>query len=141
MPASALLGNELRFQYRDVNASPNVWKTLDSVFDFGELGEEKPLVDISALISTAREYRGGLPDGLEIPIQANFDAGSADFAFLYGAYTNDTLVSFRAFIPNVSPEEGFTFAAIVRSWSVSGTPGEKSIARFGLKISGSVVHA
>lgn len=140
MAASALLGNEIRFQYRNTTVSPNAWASLDAVFDFGELGEAKPQVDISTLASSAREYRGGLPDGLEIPVQANFAANSADITVLYDAYKNDTLMQFRAFVPNVSPEEGFSFAGVVLSWSISGTPGEKSVARFGIKISGAVTR-
>ena len=140
MAASALLGNEIRFQYMNTAVSPNAWTTLEAVFDFGELGENKPQVDITTLSSTARESRGGLADGVEIPVQANFAANSADFTVLYNAYKNDTTKQFRAFVPSASPEEGFSFSGVVLNWSVSGTPGERSVAKFGIKISGSVTR-
>ena len=92
------------------------------------------------LTSTAREWRNGLADGMEIPVQSNFTANNTQWKVFYDAYKNDTLMTFRVFVPSASPEDGFQFAAIVRSWSISGTPGEKSVARFGLKISGSVTQ-
>lgn len=138
MPASALLGNEMRFQYRNTGVSPNAWANLSAAFDFGEFGEEKPLVDISVLESDAREYRNGLADGLEIPLQTNFNENDAQWEFMYNLYSTDTLGSFRIIVPNVSPEFGFQFAATVRGWRVSGTPGERSVATFTLKISGAV---
>jgi hypothetical protein len=138
MTASALLGNELRFQYLNTAVSPNAYASFAAAFDFGDFGEEKPLVDISVLESTAREYRNGLADGVEIPLQSNFTANNAQWLVFKTAYDNDTLMTFRIIVPTASPSFGFQFTATVRSWTISGTPGEKSIARFGLKISGSV---
>lgn len=138
MPASALIGNELRFQYLDTTASPNVYTTLNAATDFGEFGEEKPLLDITELTSAAREYRNGLADGLEIPLTMNFTANNAQWEVLYDAYRNDTLMTFRITVLNASPEFGFQFNATVRGWRVVGPVGDKASASFTLKISGAV---
>jgi hypothetical protein len=138
MTASALLGNELRFQYLNPSGSPITYKNFHAAFDFGDFGEEKPLVDISTLESEAREYRNGMADGTEIPLQSNFTANSDEWTVFKTAYDDDTLVSMRIIVPTASPSFGFQFNATVRGWTISGTPGEKSVARFTLKISGAV---
>jgi hypothetical protein len=141
MTAAAVLGNELRFKMLNTGVSPNTWDTLDATIDFGEFGEDKPLVDITAQTSDAREYRNGLADGLEIPLTMNFHGNAANvvsFDRMYAAFSNNTTESFRITVLNASPNYGFQFNAIVRGWRVSGPVGEKSTASFTLKISGAV---
>lgn len=137
MPASALLGNELSFKYEDP-VTPDSYIAFSAAIDFGEFGEEKPLVDITTLASTAREYRNGLADGMEIPLQANFTANDAQWQIFKDAYDDDTLMSFQIDVDGATPAFGFQFNATVRAWSVSAPPGEKSTTRFTLKISGPV---
>jgi hypothetical protein len=138
MPASASIGNELRFKYLKTSVSPNAWTIIDAAVDVGDFGEEKPLLDITTLTSTAREYRNGLADGLEIPLTMNFTPNNADFATFYAAYQADTLLSFRITALNSSPQYGFQFNATIRSWKINAQVGEKATASFSLKISGSV---
>ena len=141
MTAAAVIGNELRFKYQNTTASPNTWDTLEATIDFGEFGEEKPLIDITAQTSTAREYRNGLADGIEIPLTMNFHGNTANitsFNTLYNAYSNNTLMGFRITVLNASPNFGFQFNGTVRAWRVSGQVGEKSTASFTIKISGAV---
>lgn len=140
MTASALIGNELRFQYLNVAASPQAYVTLDAATDFGEFGEEKPILDITALASAAREYRNGLADGLEIPLSMNWTANNAQWGVLYAAYGADTVMTFRIIVLNASPGEGFQFTATIRAWKVNGPVGEKSTATFTLKITGAVTR-
>jgi hypothetical protein len=141
MTAAAVIGNELRLKYLNTAVSPNAYTTLDAVIDFGEFGEEKPLIDITAQISTAREYRNGLADGIEIPVSMNFHGNAANvtsFDTLYAAYLANTILSFQISVLNASPQFGFRFDGTVRGWRVSGQVGEKSTANFTVKISGAV---
>jgi len=141
MTAAAVIGNELRFKYLNTAVSPNAYTTLNAVIDFGDFGEEKPLLDITNQTSTAREYRNGLADGVEIPLTMNFHGSAqnaADFTTMYNAYLNDTLMSFQISVLNASPQFGFRFNGTVRSWRVTGPVGEKSVASFSIKISGAV---
>jgi hypothetical protein len=141
MTAAAVIGNELRFKYLKTTVSPNAYTTLDAVIDFGEFGESKPQIDITAQTSTGREYRGGLSDGLEIPLTMNFHGNTANvtsFNAMFDAYTNNTLVAFQISVLNASPQFGFRFNGTVLGWTVTGPVGEKSTATFRIKISGSV---
>jgi hypothetical protein len=130
-----LIGNDFRFQVGD-GESPEVFADMCAVVDFGELGEEKPLIDVTALCDLARTYRNGLADGVEIPLACNFIQGDADIRALYADFQNDAVRSFRVTIVGSSPEEYFAFRAIIRAWKVTGPNGEKSSATFTLKVSG-----
>ena len=63
MAAEALIGNDFKFQVGD-GESPEGFDDFCAVSAVGELGEEKPLIDITTLCSDAREYRNGLADGV-----------------------------------------------------------------------------
>lgn len=141
MTAAAVIGNELRFKYLSTTSSPNAYTTLDATIDFGEFGESKPQLDITNQISTGREYRGGLSDGLEIPLTMNFHGSTTNvtsFNTMFSAYTNNTTVAFQISVLNASPQFGFRFNGVVLGWTVTGPVGEKSVATFRIKISGSV---
>lgn len=137
MAATADIGNDFKFQVGN-GSSPEVFSDFCAVFDTGELGEEKSLIDITTLCSDAREYRNGLADGLEISLQVNFSQGDAQIASLYADYQADTIRNFRL-VTKDSPEDIFEFAATVRSWRLKTPVGDRATATFGLKISGPVV--
>lgn len=138
MTAEALIGSEFRFQVGD-GGSPETFTNICSATEVGELGEEKPLVDITTLCSLAREYRNGLADGLEIPVSFNFKAGDSQVAALYADFNANTLRNFRV-VTLGSPHAQFDFAATVRAWRITGiTAGDnKAGVSFTLKISGGV---
>lgn len=132
-----LIGNDWVVQLGN-GASPPVFADLCAAFDFGSVGEEKPLVDVTAYCDNARAYRNGLADGVEIPLQSNYISGDAQLQALYTAYRNNTLVDVRILKKDSSPEEYFQFSATVRAWNVTGPIGERSVLTFTLKISGEV---
>jgi hypothetical protein len=133
------IGNDFKVLLGDGN-SPEVFTDLCAAFDFGAVGEEKPLVDVTAYCDTARTYRNGLADGVEIPLQCNFIVGDTALVDLYNHYKNDTVPTFRIVVDDglVSPNNFFEFAATVRAWNITGPIGEKSVLTFTLKISGAV---
>lgn len=132
-----LIGNDFVVQLGN-GSSPPVFADLCAAFDFGSVGEEKPLVDVTSYCDEARAYRNGLADGVEIPLQANMIPGDTQLQALYNAYKNDELVDIRILRKNSSPEEFFQFQATVRAWNVTGPIGERSVLTFTLKISGEV---
>lgn len=140
MTAQASLGNELRFQIGS-GGSPETFSDMCSEADFGELGEEKTLQDITTRCSGAREYRNGLADGLELPLKLNFFAGNTEAQQLYADYVADTVRTFRLAVGTGSPEEIFQFDATVRAWRLGAPVGEKASVTFTLKISGPVSWA
>lgn len=134
------IGNDWKVQLGDSSSPPN-YSDICAAFDFGEVGEEKPLVDVTTYCDNGRTYRNGLADGVEIPLQCNYISGDATTASLYDAYKNDEIVNIRIVSKTEdSPDsaECFVFGATVRAWKVSGPIGGKSVLTFTLKISGAV---
>lgn len=134
-----LIGNDWVVQLGNGD-SPPVFADLCAAFDFGSVGEEKPLVDVTSYCDDARAYRNGLADGVEIPLQLNYIPGDAQAAALYAAYQADTLVDVKILKKDPdSPAEYFQFQATVRAWNVTGPIGERSVLTFTLKVSGEVL--
>jgi len=133
-----LIGNDWVVQLGNGD-SPPVFADLCAAFDFGSVGEEKPLVDVTSYCDEARAYRNGLADGVEIPLQNNFIPGDLQLVALYDAYKADELVDIRILRKDSSPEEYFQFQATVRAWNVAGPIGERSVLTYTLKISGEVL--
>lgn len=138
----SLIGNDWVVQIGDDSATP-VFTDACSVFDFGSVGEEKPLVDVTSYCDSARSYRNGLADGVEIPLQMNYIPGDEAALTLYNAYKNDDIVHIKIKQKGTTApaEEAFTFDATVRAWNVTGPIGEKSVLTFTLKVSGEVLWA
>lgn len=138
MAAQALIGNDWKLRIGD-GASPEAFEDLCAAFDLGEFGEEKPLVDITTFCSAAREYRNGLADGLEIPLQMNYAGQDVQLRTLYTAFKDDTLVTFNL-VTKDSPTETYEFAATVRAWRMPlNANGERAPITFTLKVSGDIV--
>jgi hypothetical protein len=134
-----LIGNDWKVQLGD-DASPPNYSDVCAAFDFGSVGEEKPLVDVTTYCDDARAYRNGLADGVEIPLQCNYIPGDATLQALSQAYKDDTIVPVRIIRKEEESPEGefFAFNATVRAWNVTGPIGERSVLTFTLKISGEV---
>ena len=132
-----LIGNEFRFQIGD-GASPETFTDMCAIVEANGLGEESPLIDTTALCDLARTYRRGLPDGLEIPLVANFIQGDAQIQQLYTDFKQKVVRNFRMMIADSSPAEYVEFSAIIRGWSLGAPVGEKSTMTFTLKATGDV---
>jgi Phage tail tube protein len=137
----SLIGNDWVVQIGDATTPPTVYTDMCSVFDFGSVGEEKPLVDVTTYCDTARTYRNGLADGTEIPLQMNYIPGDEFAKQLYDAYKTDSLVHIKIkHKDSIAPdEESFTYDATVRAWNVTGPIGDKSVLQFTLKVSGEIL--
>lgn len=134
-----LLGNDLVFQVGDPDVSPTTYQDMCAVFDFGSIGEEKPLVDVTALCDNGRTYRNGLADGVEIPLQSNFIPGDTLLERLYLAFKNDEIMPFRIRRKSGSPDQHFDFLGTIRAWNITGPIGAKSVLTYTLKITGEVL--
>lgn len=140
-----LIGNDWLVQLGD-GLSPETFADLCAAFDFGSVGEEKALVEVTSYCDDGRTYRNGLKDGVEIPLQCNYIPGDALLRQLYDAYQNDDIVTIRIAkktdvngSPIEDPTEYFLFSATVRAWNVTGPIGERSVLTYTLKISGEVL--
>ncbi len=132
-----LLGNDFVFQVGD-GGSPEAFANMCAVIDPGSIGEEKPLIDVTAICDEARTYRNGLADGVEIPLVVNFIRGDNQIRALYLGFKNDLVKRFRLSVKD-DPTEFFEFSAIIRGWNTSAPIGDKSSMTFTLKVTGEVL--
>lgn len=137
MAEKIFLGNDWKVQLNF--DSPDDFADACSVADFGSVGEEKPLVDVTTYCDNARAYRNGLADGVEIPLVMNYVSGDSIAKGLYTTYKEDTLVGVRIVSKDDPTEEYFEFLATVRAWNVTGPIGDKSSLTYTLKVSGEVL--
>lgn len=131
------IGNEFKFQIGN-GASPEVFTDFCAVVDPGAIGEEKPLIDVTSLCDEARAYRGGLADGVSIPLKCNFIQGDAAIRAMYVKYQTNAVGHFRLSLDDTSPEEYFEFSAIITGWSLAVPSGDKSAVTFTLKVTGPI---
>src|ERR671912_259423 len=61
-----LIGNDFKVMLGDGN-SPEVFADLCAAFDFGSVGEEKSLIDVTSYCDDGRTYRNGLAEGDNSP--------------------------------------------------------------------------
>jgi len=133
-----LIGNDLRVQVGDGN-SPEAFADLCAAIDFGQVGENKPQVNVTALCDAAQKFRNGLAEGVEIPLQCNFIQGDQQLQQLYADYQANTIRNFRINITDSSPVEYFEFAVTINGWNLSGPIGDRATLTFTMKISGAVL--
>lgn len=131
-----LLGNELTFQVGDAG-SPEQFVDMCAVIDIGGLGEQKDLVEVTAICDTARTYRNAMADGQEFPLQVNFIQGDAQTRAVYAAFKDDAVLSFRMALKDHT-DEYFEFRAIVRGWSIAPPINQRATMTFTLKVTGEV---
>lgn len=137
MAEKIFLGNDWKVQVSF--DSPTAYEDACAVADFGSVGEEKPLVDVTTYCNNARAYRNGLADGVEIPLASNYVSGDAISKGLYQAYKDDSLVNVRIVSKDDPTQEYFEFLATVRAWNVTGPVGEKSVLTYTMKVSDEVL--
>jgi len=70
----------------DTNGDGTV-DTVTQIRNVGPLSENRPMLDVTTLDSTRREYRPGLPDSGELTFEANYD--STSHAALHGLILED----------------------------------------------------
>ena len=136
--ADTRIGNEFKFQVGNGASPTEAFSNFCAVVDPGAIGEEKSLIDVTSLCDDARTYRTGLADGASIPLKCNFIQGDTAIRNMYTKYKAGATVNFRLTLDDTSPEEMFTFSAVITAWSLGVPVGDKSSVTFTLKISGEV---
>jgi len=135
--ADELIGNDFKFQIGD-GAEPEVFTDACAAFDVGEIGEEKSLTDITTLCDDIMNYRNGLADGLEIPLQMNAIMQDAQIRLLYTAFKGNARINIRLITKSADPEDLFEFPVVVRGWRISSPVNARAVFSFTLKIVGEV---
>lgn len=138
MATTAFKGSQTLLKIGDA-ASPEVFTTIGEVVSIGALGQQNDLIEVTHLESLAKEYIGGLPDGLEIAVVCNYKPTNAQQVALITAVTVGTSKNFKYTMPSGGGSLTFSFAALVLGWNIpSTTPNEAVHLEATLKITGAI---
>lgn len=103
---------------RGDGASPEVFTTVPQVTSIGTVGQDRGLIDVTNLSSTAREYKKAIKDGQEIQIVAQYDPDDTVHAGMRADNDAETARNYRVTFSD-SPAQTVTFAALVTNWQVT----------------------
>lgn len=141
MTTLAFIGSQTLLQLGD-GTSPEVFGTVGEVTDIGPLAQKKDLVEVTHMLSTAKEFIGGLSDGQEISVDCNYiPTNPQQIALLLAAATPSAAKNFKYVLPSTAAGgvKTFSFAAIVLGSSIGPTtPNTATKINFSLKISGPI---
>lgn len=138
MTTSAFIGSQSLLRIGS-GASPDVYTTIGEVVSFGELGQKNDLVEVTHLLSTAKEYIYGLPDGSELTVVCNYLPTNAQQVAALAAQAAKTTKNFNYVMPSGGGSLQFTFAALVIGWGLPEvTPNTPVRLSLTLKISGAI---
>ena len=138
MATVAFKGAQTLIQLGD-GASPEVFTTIGEVVSFGALGQRNDLIEVTHLLSTAKEYIGGLPDGVEIPVVCNYIPTNTQQVAMIAKVASGLSANFKYKLPSGGGSLTFSFAALVLGWNLpETTPNTATHVEFTLKITGSI---
>lgn len=139
MATSAFLGSQTLLKLGD-GASPEVFTTIGEVVNIGPIAQRKDLVEVTHMLSTAKEFIGGLSDGQEIAITMNFlPTNTQQLALLTAAASITAAKNFKYTMPTGGGSLTFSFSALVLGTGVGPTtPNTATQLTAGLKITGAI---
>jgi hypothetical protein len=139
MSTSAFLGSQTLLKVGDA-ASPEVFTTIGEVVSIGPIAQKKDLIEVTHMLSTAKEFIGGLSDGQEIEIVCNFlPTNTQQVALITAAASITAAKNFKYVLPTGGGSLTSSFSALVLSSSVGPTtPNTATQVSFGLKVTGAI---
>lgn len=118
-------------------ASPEVFNAIGQITAVDGPTTEVPLVDVSNLSSTAREYNVGLPDTGTFTIPVQYDPANTGQARCQTLLDNRTAGNFQVLLTD-SPATQWAFSARVMSFTKSAAIDGVWEGEIVLKVSGSI---
>lgn len=103
---------------RGDGASPEVFTTIPQVTSITPVGQDRTLIDVTNLSSTAREYKKAIKDGQEIQLELQYDPDNAVHSGLRTDMTAEVSRNYRVTLTD-SPAQTITFAALCTNWSLT----------------------
>lgn len=141
MTTNAYLSNIKVELYND--DSPETFSELEEVTGGVTVGETAPLVDVTHMQSTSREYISGLADGDEFSIECNATMASPSVQQRFIALKGLTkTLRVTATNTSVSPntQRTYRFSAVFLGWGLTPAVGEADKLNFTFKISGGITR-
>lgn len=139
MSTLAFLGSQTLLKMGD-GASPEVFTTIGEVVSIDPLAQSKDLVEVTHMLSTAKEYIGGLTDGQEIGFTCNLlPTNTQQVALLAAAAATSAAKNFKYVLPAGGGSLTASFAALVMGSSVGPTtPNTATQVTFRVKVTGAI---
>jgi hypothetical protein len=121
--------------------SPATYSDVFEVVSFGEFGARSDLIEATHWESAAKEYIGGLPDGMEVTVQVNYKPGEASHEALRLAQKDGLARPFQLILPpDTADSARYDFDGIVLQQTFGPvTPNEVVHGNFSIKITGDIV--
>ena len=121
-------------------ASPEVFTTISEVNTIDGPGGQANEIDVTDLSSTGKEFKLGLQDEGDITLDINYIPGNTQHALLRTRRASGAIGNFRITFTD-SPATTWTFAALVKGFSVSNAVDGVTTASVTLRVSGSITEA
>lgn len=123
---------------RGDGAGTEVFTKVAEVISFQGPGGEASEIDVTSLDSLAKEFRLGLQDEGDFQFECIVDPDDAQQSGLRSDRAAGTVRNFQLVLPDAA-NTTLSFAALVKSFSISGGIDDVVRASVGLRISGIVV--
>ena len=112
---------------RGDGGSPEVFTTIAQVESIGSVGQERSLIDVTNLSSTAREYKKAIKDGQEIELMIQYDPGETGHADLRADNDSADARNYRIHQYGAPTEEELAHHYLWRFWRHVSRAGRMTI--------------
>lgn len=126
--------------YLGSTGSPVTYTAIEEVYTISGVGQKNDLLDVTNFDSPAgtKEFVGGLADGQEVSIEANYISTATQQLAMITAIGVKTNRFFRVSYVGVSPAKTYSFTGTPISWEITPSVDNKNTIKFSVKISGAI---
>ena len=122
-------------------ASPEVFARYCEVDAISGVGQKNSLVDVTTFCSNGvMEYIGGLADGKEVTIGANYAMDEPIQEGLIDDVENKVTRNFELQIDGASPFKTLKFSLAMIDWEIDPSVAKQNVVKFIGKITGAIVR-
>ena len=122
--------------------SPVAYTRVCQVFGISGLGQVNSLVDVTTFCSNGnREYVGGLADGTEITLEANYETDATQLDEMITDVKNKAVRDFRVVCDDDgdgNADKTFYFSGTCLGWTLNPSVDNRNTISFTVKISGDI---
>ena len=131
------------FLERGDTGSPVSYTRICEIFGISGLGQTNSLVDVTTFCSGGnREYVGGLADGTEVTLEANFSTTSNEIKAMIQDVKDKAVRDFRVVVDengDGNADQAFYFSGTCLSWTLNPSVDNRNTISFTIKISGDIL--
>src|SRR5262245_12185121 len=137
MANNARLGLGTIVKRGDGSTPTEVFNRVGECIQIPEIGEENPLVDVTYSDATAREYIGGISDGMELDMAFNYDSNDSEQQGLIDDVKAKLNRNFQVSVPAATTKV-LAMTLTCLKWSLEPMFDKQIILHFKGKVSGGV---